>query len=247
MFFSKRETTPDNRRETYRKRQSRAHKVDLQVVSPSGTTRGEFIDISVSGLGARFPYAGDPRLADDDVIELRIECGQNGSVQTPARVVYSREDGKGQVRYGFEFINEGNLYSQLDSFFSRLFNRRNSVRIRPSLDKEVKMQLAWKGHRVEAVVSEISASGSGIVLPITATYQIQGVDEVEVSFDLPGLKHHFKGRARVCGRKASAGKVFVGLAFAMEGPGSFAGVAKLLERFVDERAREMVRWDRSWA
>ena len=247
MFFRKRESKLENRRESYRKRQSRAHQVDLKVVTPSGSTQGEFIDISVLGLGARFPFERDPMLSSDDVIELLIECGPNGSVQTPARVVRSREDGEGFVRYGFEFINQGNLYSQLDSFFSRLFNRRSSVRIRPSLEREVKMQLAWKGHRVEAVVSEISNKGAGIVLPITATYQIKGVDEVLASFDLPGVKHHFEGRARVCSRKASAGKVFVGLAFEMEGPQAFGDVAQLLESFVSERAREMVRWDRSWA
>lgn len=246
MFFKKKVQETVNRRRSYRKRRSPHRVIEVYVITPSGVTQGEFLDLSVQGLGARFPIEHDPQLAADDVVELTIESPEHGRVMTPARTVYGQPDEERYIRYGFEFINIGNLYSQLDSFYARLFNRRGSERVRPSLDQSVPITLTWGRKELEAQVHEISATGAGLVLPMADAFRLQGVDEVGVRFRLPGLKDDFRGTARILNRKQSGGKVFLGVAFDLGEESALRPLQPRLERFVEERAREIDRWEQSW-
>ncbi len=246
MFFRKKVPETAERRKQYRKGQVADGSIRFRLHTPSGDTQAEFIDISVHGAGARFLLEHDPHLQRDDVVELTIESRDHGKVTTPARVVYGQQDGQRHIRYGFEFINIGNLYSQLDSFYARLFNRRGSKRVRPALDSSVTMTLGWRSNITEAQVNEISATGAGVILPMAAAYQLQGIEEVRVSFRLPGLREQFRGSARILNRKTVSDKVLLGLAFDLEDEDGLAALVPRLQKFVDERAKEMERWESSW-
>lgn len=248
MFFHRKKIQRSvNRRANYRKRQSKAYSLSVHLVTPSGVTAGEFLDLSMQGVGASFLVERDPRLVEGDVVELSIQSLSHGAVTTPARVVYGQPFEKRHVRYGFEFINAGNLYSQLDSFYARLFNRRKSMRVRPALDRKVHVGVTWGSHRIDAVVGEISATGVGLIMNEAQAAQLMGVERVGVVFRLPGLKHEFHGHAEILNRKATSERVYLGLAFDLEEPEGLILQQGMLEGFVDKRSAEMERWESSWS
>jgi c-di-GMP-binding flagellar brake protein YcgR len=247
MFFRNKKTArTSNRRKNYRKGQSPAYSLSVEVVTPSGPTAGEFLDLSVQGVGARFLLEHDPRLARGDVVELTIASLSHGKVKTPARVIYSQSSAPRHVRYGFEFINIGNLYSQLDNFYARLFNRRASIRVRPALDRKVRLRLSWKVNELEANVNEISTGGVGLIMNEADALRLKDVEEVGVAFRLPGVKLEFSGKARILNRKTAGERVFLGLAFDLTDPQGLVLQAAELQKFVEERTAEMERWEQSW-
>lgn len=248
LFQRKSSVTLGNRRGAYRKRQCRAYALSVLVTSADGTLPGQFLDLSMGGVGAAFPREKDPQWQAGDVVEVEVQSLSHGKVRTPARVVYGDALDQRLVRYGFEFINAGDLYAQLDTFYGRLFNRRSSVRVRPSLDRKVKLRLTLGGgSSCEATIAEISATGVGLVLGPDQGAGIQPRQRVGVEFRLPGTKTPFRGTARVVSAAATPERVVLGLAFDLEGKQGLGPQAGALAAFIESRAAEMERWESSWS
>jgi c-di-GMP-binding flagellar brake protein YcgR len=249
MFFqTKSSVRGGNRRRAYRKRQCKAYALSVLVSGESASLPGQFLDLSMGGVAAAFPSDKDPQWKAGDVVEVVVQSLSHGKVRSPARVVYSRVLDARLVRYGFEFINAGDLYAQLDTFYERLFNRRSSMRVRPSLDRKIKLVVTVGGGRKrESSIAEISATGVGLVL---APGQAAGIDveqRVGVEFQLPGTKEPFRGHACVVSAKATPERVVLGLAFELKGGHGLGSQARALEAFIEARATEMERWETSWS
>ncbi|HVS18368.1 MAG TPA: PilZ domain-containing protein, partial [Planctomycetota bacterium] len=215
MQFSKKTVDQEllEQRGTYRRRQTPRKDIAVHVVTPAGTFQGDFRDISVQGVGASFRLTNDPHLAEDDVVEVVVRCGMRDEVATPGRTVYGQVEDDGRIRYGFQFINEGNLYSQLDNFYARLFNRRGSARVRPALEHSVLATIGWRSNSLDAVLSDISATGAGITLPLADAYQLSGVERLRMRFDLPGVRDTFEGEVLVEKAKQSGVRAWLGVSF----------------------------------
>lgn len=248
MFFQRKSAArKGNRRGAYRKRQCKAYSLSVVLLVEGGALPGQFIDLSMGGVGAAFPVDRDPGLADGDAVELVVQSLSHGKVQTPARVVYRRKVEGRRVRYGFEFINTGNLYAQLDGFYARLFNRRSSMRVRPSLDRKVQLTLEVNGRTHEATISEISATGVGLVLAAEPGVMFEGGQRVGVEFKLPGTREPLRGHATLVNVRATPERAVLGLAFDLEEPHGLSEKALALEAFIDARAAEMERWENTWS
>lgn len=242
LFQRKSSVARGNRRRAYRKRQCKAYALSVLVTGPGGTLPGQFRDLCMGGVGAAFPREKDPQWKEGDVVEIEVQSLSHGKVRSPARVVYSKALDERLVRYGFEFINAGDLYAQLDTFYERLFNRRSSMRVRPSLDRKVKLVLTLDGRKREATIAEISATGVGLVLAPGQGAGIEAEQRVGVEFKLPGTKEPFRGHATVVSAKATPERVVLGLVFELQGAQVTA-----LEAFIEARAAEMERWEKSWS
>jgi hypothetical protein len=248
MQFSKKPIEQEllEERGSYRRRQTPRKDIAVHVVTPAGTFQGDFRDISVQGVGAAFRLGNDPGLSEDDVVEVAIKCGMRSEISTPARTVYGHLENDGRVRYGFQFVNEGNLYSQLDNFYARLFNRRGSPRVRPALEHSVVVNVAWRSNSLDAILCDISATGAGITMTIADAYQLQGIDRLRLRFELPGVREAFAGEARVEKRKQSGARAWMGVSFDFDAGGSLSELAGELAAFVDRRVDEMAGWESSW-
>jgi c-di-GMP-binding flagellar brake protein YcgR len=248
MFFQRKSAVrTGNRRSTYRKRQCKAYALSVLVAGPRGSLPGQFLDLSMGGVGAAFPRDKDPQWKQGDVVEVVVQSLSHGKVRSPARVVYSKGAEDRLVRYGFEFINAGDLYAQLDTFYERLFNRRSSMRVRPSLDRKVKLTLTCDGRTREGTIAEISATGVGLVLEPAQGEGLEGGQRVGVEFKLPGTREAFRGHARIVNVKATPERIVLGLAFDLDEAQGLAQQSQALEAFIDTRAAEMERWESSWS
>ena len=236
-----------NRRGHYRTKPSDEKPLGVQLVTPSGAIDGELIDVSVRGCGARFLFAKDPMLSAGDVVEIRISSERRDEVRTPVRVVYGVADGETHLRYGFQFINAGNLYGQLDDFYVRVFNRRRSPRVRPQLDEKIPVTLSWNRQELVSPVHELSAHGLGMILPQPEAFRLGKVDELRVEFSLPEVKKPFGGPARIRNRKPVLDKVFLGLEFDLDAPDGLGARQPELQEFVEQRAERLGAWEESLA
>lgn len=248
MFFQRKPCLQSgNRRGAYRKRQCKAYALSVFVAGPGGALPGQFIDLSMGGVAAAFPRDKDPRWKVGDAVEVVVQSLSHGKVRSPARVVYAKGVEGRLVRYGFEFVNAGDLYAQLDTFYERLFNRRSSMRVRPSLDRKVKLTLTCEGRSREATIAEISATGVGLVLDPAQGAGLEADRRVAVEFKLPGAREALRGHARIVSAKATSERVVLGLAFDLHGSQGLGSQAAALEAFIDARAAEMARWESSWS
>lgn len=248
MDFSKKTVEQEllEQRGSYRRRQTPRKDIAVHVLTPSGTFQGDFRDISVQGVGAAFRLSNDPGLGEDDVVEVAVKCGMRNEIATPARTVYSQVENEGRVRYGFQFINEGNLYSQLDNFYARLFNRRGSPRVRPALEHSVVASIGWRSNELDVILADVSATGAGLTLPITDAYQLAGIDLLRIRFDLPGVRDTLEGTVRIEKRKQSGARAWMGVSFDFDAAGNLNAQAGELAAFVDRRVEEMEGWESSW-
>lgn len=248
MFFLSRSSAGStNRRRTYRKQQCKAYALSVVLLGSEGPLSGQFLDLSMGGVGAAFPLDRDPKLDEGDVVELVVQSLSHGKVQTPARVVYHRKIDGRRIRYGFEFVNAGNLYAQLDGFYARMFNRRSSMRVRPSLDRKVQLVLDAGGGARKATIAEISATGVGLVMSAEDAAGLSTGLRVSLEFRLPGTRDPFRGHAAIVNLRSTPERAVLGLAFDLEEPHGLGQKARALDAFISARAAEMERWESSWS
>jgi c-di-GMP-binding flagellar brake protein YcgR len=263
MFFPKKkkpESTPDpdsnakakpkskpssaENRAHYRKRSSKSQRLEaiLKVEGWSPLTV-ELLDLTVRGAGVRVPFANDRNLKRGDIVELSIGAMMRDEIMTPARIANTQADGNSHIRYGLEFLNLGNLYSQLDAFYSRHFNRRRKPRVLPSLDRKISATLTWNGGELNVHVFDVSEAGIGLVLTKDSAARVLEIPRFNVKFKLPGTNEELKGPVTVKHRSPVQQHVLLGLIFDVEAADGFAKHAAALRAFVEQRTREMAMWD----
>jgi c-di-GMP-binding flagellar brake protein YcgR len=164
-------------------------------------------------------------------------------IATPARVVNTGPDGDSHIRYGFEFLNLGNLYSQLDAFYARHFNRRRHARVLPSLDRKIQASLTWGNQELRVQVFDVSESGVGLVLTRDSAARVLELKRFDVRFKLPGSPEELSGPVEVRHRTPMNQHVLLGLAFDLKASHSFARHIPAIRAFVVQRATEMAMWE----
>lgn len=250
MFFKKKKATTEaealrNQRAQYRKRNTKAQPLEASLRVPGwDPLRVELLDLSVSGAGVRVPFAQDRNLRVGDTVEIAIGSVMRDEIVTPARVANVSPDGPSHLRYGFAFLNVGNLYSQLDSFYARHFNRRRAPRVIPALDRRIQVVLRARGEELRVPLHDLSESGVGLTLSRDSAATIADQQQLELTFRLPGSSTELTGSATIRHRTPMNHSVLIGVEFDFEASNGFQLHRAELREFVEQRAKEIEKWEK---
>ncbi len=240
MFFHKKRVEAyDNARDRDRPAIPDAEDIVVEVDIEDGMTPpipGDLHDLHVGGTGVSIPAELDPGILEGDVVRLTIAHPVHGwTVTTPACVEYKLPEGGTQYRFGFEFVNMGNLYAQLDNAIVRYFNRRRGARIFTSLDESFDAKLRVDGHPMQGRVHDISRVGLSIVLDKSRAERCTPGQAIELEFKLPDDGKTIKGQATVSQHRDLGEHAFLGIDFDIEDKRGFAKHQDRLARYVLER------------
>lgn len=237
-------TAPSDQRTTYRRGNSKAQPLDLILrVTGLAPFRVELADLSAEGAGIRLPRF-DRMLAVGERVELAICSGMRQEVVLAARVVGSRKDGPGHVRYGVEFLDAERALAGLDPAYFRHFNRRRERRIPPSLDRRPSVLVRWGERACEGVLCDLSEGGAAVSGSAEALCGLAELTQVSLRFALPGIAEPFELRATLRHRTRGRARVQLGLEFDRADRG-FEARETELSAFVRARVAEAERWESS--
>ena len=245
MFFFKKQPEPEfwNRRGPYRDLPQEVGRMSVVLRGPSmEPVTGQVVDLSMTGVGVRVPGRRNTDLIGGDVYEVTIRSEVHAEVCTPAQLRATIEE-EGGWRYGFEFVDVGDLYEQLDDFYVRYFNRRGAHRMRLLAQERIELTMEWDGGRRTVQVWDFSPTGVGFAL---SPQELPAIDEgarVGVRFRLPGVAEELVGRATLARVTLLADRFVLGLAFDLDEPGGLAQRRSDLDRFVQERTRLRAAWN----
>jgi c-di-GMP-binding flagellar brake protein YcgR len=255
MFFGRRkkgapsssgnEPAHREKRGSYRRPEAPRHHLDVNVHTASGESfPGELVDVSVGGAAARFTLAHDPGLARDEVVELCLAGPDRPSaVQTAARVIYVEQGGAQHWRYGFDFIDVGDLYSQLDEFYAQCFNRRRAERVEVPPEGRVLTRLEWSGGKVDCSVHDISTVGMGAWLAPDKASRLEGAVRLYARLRLPGVGSEIGGPVVLQHRTPVRSRMLIGFGFDLSAEGGFRDFERELSEYVQRRREEIDRWE----
>lgn len=249
MLFRRKNKDARPTRTQYRSDLTGAEAILATIISPSGLApEGVVADLSIHGAGVLIPFESDPALAVGDVVELILRSPVQGwTVQTPIRLCQVRQEGQRDILYGGQFINLGNLYSQLEDALGTYFNRRVNVRVRPEVYHKVIAQVRADARRIRSPIHDLSVTGMGIAIQ---RYQRDWIEEgqvVDVEFSLPGEKKELSGPARVRHFDPLTANLLVGLEFDLDDRKGIARHRKKLEAYIEERAAAVDLFAQEWA
>jgi hypothetical protein len=238
MFFGRRKRSrPGDRRSLYRSRVLNPEQLTAHVVTPSrGFVSVEVVDMSIRGVGLRVPFEHDPELSAGDLVEVQIACDKEGwTISTPAQARQRHQPDERHIQYGFEFVNTGDLYAQLEDALGRYFNRRRSPRVRPADDAQPKVRLHCGTHRTTGTLNDLSVLGMSVIVPHVAAAQLEVGDEVELSFTLPEGRGPLEGSGFVRHRRRMGPNDLVGIEFDLSRASSLSDGGRELATYVDDR------------
>lgn len=231
---------PDEKRGLYRQRSFHLGDLSARLRTASGgSVRTDVADLTIRGIGLRMALEVDPEVDLDQLVDLEVSHGSDGwRIATPARCRQRHEEGE-RVLYGFEFINRGDLYSQMEDAFGRYFNRRRARRARLDLDAQPIATIAQKRHRVRGPLHDVSVGGIQVALSRAEAVALEDAESVHVRFELPGVKGALEGAGTLKYRNALGALEIVGVELDMEAASSFARRRDEIATYVEERLREL--------
>ncbi|MDE0905438.1 MAG: PilZ domain-containing protein [Planctomycetota bacterium] len=120
-------------------------------------------DLSARGVGLKMAHDPDLQLPIGALVKVLIAHPIDGwQVLTTAEVRNSWLTGPEHVHVGLGFINEGDLFSQLDSALGRYFNRRETKRTIAAPNERTSIEVCFDGLSIEAALMDLSTGGAGI-------------------------------------------------------------------------------------
>ncbi len=193
------------------------------------------MDLSAGGSGLRVDGREHPDLRRGVVVYLLFETlVLLKPIRLTARVVRV-EPGDGDVLYGLEFTDMSELNRQIPFVLRKEFNRRATPRSRPDDLIEVLLESEDGQEQARARMVDISTGGLGLSLGATEQGKFTSVEEVVVSFHLPGnaTKLSFAGRVR--GRRVRGAGTLLNIQFDPRTTTDYEWQRSMLEEYVAER------------
>ncbi len=182
-FFKK--SRPADQREHYRRAPGKKATLGVRIVLPTGEqVLGELIDVSAGGAAVRFESDLSKILELEHVYELRFTSLTRGNIKVIAAVRSGPRD-NAPNRYGFQFVDQTELFRQLDESFYKFFNRRRWMRAQPALDRRVKAEVAFGDSAIDLDVHDLSLEGVSFVMPDDVAAMIDADTSLEVKIPVP--------------------------------------------------------------
>ncbi len=201
---------------------------------------GRLDDLCIQGANIRVSREIVPYLHVEQVIAARIEHPREGWSVTSPCMVRSIEDTSGfYVRVGVEFINSGDLYSQLDDQLGQYFNRRTSDRVQTGPDR-FGLRLSRKAMRINATVHDLSELGIGAWVDHVQANRLEKGDTLKFRLDQKQHEQRFvQGRLVVARKNHHGAQDFLGLHFL---PSESTQDDLLLQNFIQDFLAERLSW-----
>ncbi|MFT5049188.1 MAG: c-di-GMP-binding flagellar brake protein YcgR [Chlamydiales bacterium] len=254
MFFKRKKAAESppaipSARSKYRSEFGGPETILATVISPTGfAPEGIVSDLSIRGAGVLIPFEADPGMKAGDVLELVLRSpNDQWTVQTPIRLQRITQANEREVMLGCEFINMGNLYSQLENALGVYFNRRARIRVRPEIERKIIGQMQAGARRIRSPLYELSATGTGMTIQAYQRDWIEVGQSVEVSFQLPDVKKEISGPGHVRHLDPVGANLLVGIEFDIEDSKGIARHAKKLDEYIELRTTAMDRFADDWA
>ncbi|MCP5020364.1 MAG: hypothetical protein GY930_01185 [bacterium] len=204
---------------------------------------GRLDDLCIQGANIRVSREIVPYLHEEQVIAARIEHPREGwSVTSPCMVRSIEETSGFYVRVGVEFVNSGDLYSQLDDHLGKYFNRRTRDRILTDPER-FSLRLSRKGMRVNAIVHDLSELGIGAWVDHVQANQLERGDTIKFRLHQKlGEQRFVQGRLVLARKECHGAQDFLGLHF-LKAEASKDDL--LLQKFIQDFLDERLDWIRS--
>jgi hypothetical protein len=182
-FFKK--ARPADQREHYRRAPGKKATLGVRLVLPTGeTVPGELLDVSAGGAAVRFDMELVSALPLETTCELRFTSLTKGQIKIQATVRGVPRAGAPN-RFGFQFVDQGELFRQLDDSFYKYFNRRCWARAQPALDRRVTAKVVLGESALDIDVYDVSREGVSFVLPAEVAETIVPDTSLEVTIPVP--------------------------------------------------------------
>jgi hypothetical protein len=250
VFFQRKHSAPEpqgsqwvDRRGPYRTLPREAGQLSVVLSGPEVASIGaELVDISAHGIGVRIPGRRRVELIGGDLYHVTIGSLAHPDIVTPVQLRSTIED-RASWRYGFEFIDLGGLYDQLDDFFVRYLNRRHDERMRLVGKDRIPLVMEWPGGRRAVQVFDVSRTGMSFGLLPQDLPALEEGARVSVRFRLPGRAAEHVGEAELARMTLLAERFVLGLAFDFDHPEGLALRREELDAYIDERLRLRDAWN----
>jgi c-di-GMP-binding flagellar brake protein YcgR len=249
MFYRKRHNIPySEKRSQERVNLPDAECLVIQIQLPEGEViHGELIDLTIGGAGIRVPIEFGTMRAED-LAQLLIAHPLDGwEVNTPVRLSRTTPDGPDHILFGLQFINEGNLFAQLENAMARYFNRRQNSRVTPELDEQVPISLKWGPHRIHARATDISRDGVGLSVDLVSAMNFEVDIAVQAKIEFPGERNPIEIEATIRRIQRMEDRVFLGLQFEMDPETNSYQGAEVVTAYVKQRKEEQQEWEEGFA
>lgn len=199
MLFRRKKAKSEDRRQIFRARVLDPDHLSARIVTPAGNhLTVQVADLSMQGVGLVMPFELDPQLRPEDVVEIEISCEREGwRIKTPAQMRQTHHPDQRNIHIGFQFINTGNLYAQMEDALGLYFNRRGKIRVAPALDAQPLLRISYGGHRLTAKVHDLSASGLKAGLSHVEASVLKVGSKVGIWLTLPGAEIPLEGSGTV--------------------------------------------------
>lgn len=247
-FFKK--APPSDQREHYRRTPGKKAALAVKVVLKTGeVVPGELLDVSAGGAAVRFDVELGSVLKLETSYELRFTSLTKGNIKAQA-VLRSGPRADAPNRFGFQFVDQADLFRQLDDSFYKYFNRRRWVRAQPALDRRVTAQVAFGVSALETDLYDLSREGASFVVPAEVAALIESDTSLEVTIPVPRADAAVTFFGLVRHKTATPQGLRVGCALE---PAEGKGVRKhskkdlaALDEFIAKRVEEMERYNSAY-
>ena len=182
-------SAPDDQRVHYRKAPGKGAALGVKLVCANGApVSGVLMDLSAGGAAVEF----EEDLAHELDLGVERELVFSSLTAKPVRaiaVVRMTPNERTPKRYGFEFADGHELFSQLDDSFYKYFNRRQFRRAKPALGETVRATFGF-GNVAETVeIYDLSRGGASFYVPPDLVEHLTMDMPVELSIHIPKTDH----------------------------------------------------------
>lgn len=204
-------------------------------------------NLTIRGAGVTTSLTDDGVLSSEDVLGVTIQSTWDSwSIRTPAMVRGAKAGDEGTVDYSIQFINLGNLYSQMEDALGRYFNRRARQRVRPEMDRPLSAQLSSRGQVMWGTVYDLSTQGMGLVVDHVEAARLTVNADGTVRFQLPGPRKDLEGGVIIRQHRRLREQDMVGLEFDLADRDGFVTHEEMLSEYCAEREKRMNELEVSW-
>ncbi len=237
----------NNRRKSQRIELDESESASVAVETPGGSSLdGRIADFSIDGIALCFQGSDVPPLFTGQKVTITLRVPMSSQeysvVDITAEVRNFVHDPASEIsRCGLKFDYTTRRDSVLFRALSTIANQRNAARIEPDNDEPVTIALKTpEGIQSEGKITDISASGVGIVISGKLEDSNLGLDTIGLSFSLPDDEEDVDLSGTIRHRKLDFESTWVGIEFDHEEETRTDMEQKKILRYIMKRQRELL-------